>query len=76
MDDLKAALKPGGLIIYETYTTAQLDIPGAHPLQREFLLEPGELRSIFGDFTILEYRETTTDTKAVASLIARKPPAL
>lgn len=74
IDDLKAALKPGGILVYETYTAAQLEIPGAHRLRREYLLEPGELRSMFGGFEILEYREISDDNRAVASLIARKPP--
>jgi len=73
IDDIKKALKPGGLVIYETYTVAQLDIPGAHHLRREYLLEPGELGAMFEDFEILEYGETVDDRNAVASLIARKP---
>ncbi|MDX2438819.1 MAG: class I SAM-dependent methyltransferase [Acidobacteriota bacterium] len=73
IDDLKSALRPGGLIIYETYTVAQLDIPEAHHLRREYLLEPGELRTMFEEFEILEYTETADDHEAVASLIARKP---
>jgi len=72
-DDIKKALKPGGLVIYETYTVAQLDIPGAHHMRREYLLEPGELREMFEDLEILEYRETADEREAVASLIARKP---
>ena len=74
IDDIKKALKPGGLVIYETYTVAQLEIPGAHLMRREYLLEPGELRAMFEGFEILEYRETADDRQAVASLIARKPP--
>ncbi len=73
IDDLKSALRPGGLVIYETYTVAQLDIPDAHHLRREYLLEPGELRTMFEEFEILEYTETADDHEAVASLIARKP---
>jgi 2-polyprenyl-3-methyl-5-hydroxy-6-metoxy-1,4-benzoquinol methylase len=73
IDDLRAALKPGGLILYETYTVAQLNVPGAHPLRREYLLEPGELRTMFGDLEILQYSESIEEGRAVASLIARKP---
>lgn len=73
IDDLRAALKPGGVVVYETYTVAQLDIPGAHHMRREYLLEPGELRAMFEGFEILEYRETADDHQAVASLVARKP---
>ncbi|MCJ7754277.1 MAG: hypothetical protein MUP13_06910, partial [Thermoanaerobaculales bacterium] len=73
IDDLKKTLKPGGIVIYETYTAAQLEIPGAHHMRREYLLEPGELRVMFDDFEILVYRETADDRQAVASLVARKP---
>ncbi len=74
IDDLRAALRPGGIVIYETYTVAQLDIPGAHHMRREYLLEPGELRAMFEGFEILEYSETADDRQALASLVARKPP--
>jgi 2-polyprenyl-3-methyl-5-hydroxy-6-metoxy-1,4-benzoquinol methylase len=73
IDDLRAALKPGGVVVYETSTVAQLDIPGAHHMRREYLLEPGELRAMFEGFEILEYRETADDRQATAGLIARKP---
>ena len=73
IDDLKAALKPGGILLYETYTVAQLDNPGAHHMRREYLLEPGELRAMFEDFEILEYREKVDENAAVAGLVARKP---
>lgn len=73
IDDLKAALKPGGIVIYETYTAAQLDIPGAHHMRREYLLEAGELRVMFEEFEILEYREKVDENAAVAGLVARKP---
>ncbi len=73
IDDLKAGLKPGGIVIYETYTVAQLEIPGAHHMRREYLLEPGELLAMFEGFEILEYRETSDVRQAVASLVARRP---
>jgi 2-polyprenyl-3-methyl-5-hydroxy-6-metoxy-1,4-benzoquinol methylase len=73
IDDLRAALKPGGIVVYETYTVAQLDIPGAHHLRREYLLEPGELAAFFKGFEVIAYSETADDHQAVASLVARKP---
>jgi 2-polyprenyl-3-methyl-5-hydroxy-6-metoxy-1,4-benzoquinol methylase len=73
--DIKGALKPGGIVVYETYTVQHLDIPHGHAMKREYLLEPGELREFFEDFEIIEYRETTAEHRAVASLIARKPTA-
>ena len=46
------------------------------PQQEEFLLRPGELRSLFPELEALEYREGLAEsergTKAVAGLVARK----
>ena len=72
-DDLAAALKPGGVLVYETYTVAHLEIPGAHPMNRKYCLEAGELRSAFPGLGILEYRETADEDRAVASLVAARP---
>ncbi len=64
------ALRPGGILIYKTYTTEQLKLGGGptHPMH---LLEPGELRAAFSQLQILHYVETTKG-KAVAELVARK----
>jgi tellurite methyltransferase len=68
---LKAALHPGGLLVYKTYTTDQKNFPGGptHPLH---LLEPQELLNSFHDFRVLCYEETVKD-RGVAQLIAQKP---
>ncbi len=77
---LKAALRPRGLLFFETMTTDQLDLLGRR-MAREFLLAPNELRDSFSDLETLEYREglgTATKSgkkRAVASLVARKPGA-
>jgi SAM-dependent methyltransferase len=71
---IKRALKPGGVVIYETFTVDHIGIPGARgPDKREHYLEKGELRKMFEDFEILHSSETRDATRAVASLIARKP---
>ncbi len=64
------ALRPGGFLIYKTYTREQLKLGGGptHPMHS---LEAGELRAAFSSLTILHYQETTRD-KAVAELVARK----
>jgi SAM-dependent methyltransferase len=73
-EKIKRALKPGGVVIYETFTVRHLEIPGARgPSKREYYLEAGELRKMFRDFEILHYAETRDIGKAFASLIARKP---
>ncbi len=64
------ALKPGGLLIYKTYTTLQRRF-GTGPSSPEHLLEPGELRHAFPDLSLLFYRETVRDC-GVAELVARK----
>jgi SAM-dependent methyltransferase len=65
------ALRPGGILVYETYTIHQLEY--AHgPRSPQHLLQPGELRAAFGEMEILFYGESDAG-KAVASLLARKP---
>ena len=70
---MKAALKPGGMIIYETYTTENLERGFDGPKNKDYLLQPNELLNAFKDLRIIYYREMVVDgKKAVASLIARK----
>lgn len=71
---LRRALKPGGVVIFETYTVENMAIASARgPRKRPYLLEKGEARRLFGDFEILRYVERRTWHGAVASLVARKP---
>ncbi len=60
---IKRALKPGGLVVYETYNVDH------GSMSRKYLLKKGELKKMFEDFDILHYAEEG----AVSSLIARKP---
>jgi|SRR5215831_19218583 len=68
---LAAALKPGGLLIYQTYTTGQLQLPQG-PHNPRFLLQPGELRLAFPSLKVLHYLEGTSSERATAELVARK----
>jgi len=68
--DLRAALAPGGVVIYETFTTAQRAL-GRPPASAEHLLEPGELRRLFDGFDLLFYEEVAVAPDAVARLVAR-----
>jgi SAM-dependent methyltransferase len=70
-EPLQRALRPGGLIVYKTYTTDQSRFPGcpSHPLH---LLHPQELLARFGNFRVLLYQETVQD-RGVAQLIAQRP---
>jgi tellurite methyltransferase len=65
------ALEPGGMILFETYTTAQLAFAGG-PKNPEHLLEHGELRAAFPSLRLVFYRELRAGT-GIASLIAQKP---
>lgn len=70
---IKRGLRRGGVVVYENYTVKQLENTGGKALQRNFLLDEGELQKLFKDFKILVYRETNDGKEARASLIAQKP---
>lgn len=65
---LRAALRPGGLLVYETFTRAQA-LRGK-PTNPAFLLEPGELRERVAPLEILAEREGDFEGKMLASVIA------
>lgn len=70
---MKEALKPGGMIIYETYTIENQERGFEGPKNKEYLLKPNELLDLFKDLKIIYYRELVLNNKkAVASLIAKK----
>ena len=65
------ALRPGGMLLFETYTKAQLDFAGG-PRNPEHLLDRGELRRAFPELQTVFYRELRAE-QGIASLAARKP---
>lgn len=72
---MKDALKPGGMIIYETYTIENLERGFDGPKNKEYLLKSNELLALFKDLKIIYYRELVLNNKkAIASLIAKKLP--
>ena len=70
-----AALKPGGVLVFESFTIDQLQF-GWGPKSPDHLLRPGELREMFAEMEPLLYHEGVVQgdrgPKAVASLIGRK----
>ena len=68
---LKRIARPGGIIIYKTFTRKQLQF-GTGPRRPDYLLEEKELPELFADFQHLLYRETC-DFEATAALVAQKP---
>ncbi|HEV8491293.1 MAG TPA: class I SAM-dependent methyltransferase [Candidatus Angelobacter sp.] len=76
---LATAIKPGGHLIYKTYTTEQQRIaeaaksgaPKTGPSHPMFLLQPNELLHAFPSMRVLHYHETIQE-KGVVELVARK----
>jgi SAM-dependent methyltransferase len=67
---LRDALRPGGVLVYETFTRAQA--ARGRPTNPAFLLEPGELRELVSPLDVLVEREGDFEGKMVASVIARR----
>jgi hypothetical protein len=64
------ALEPGGVLLFETFTQAQLNYPGG-PRNPAYLLEPGELRTSFPELLVLFYRELNAG-QGIASLVVER----
>jgi tellurite methyltransferase len=68
---MECALRPGGVLLFETFTSAQLQFHGG-PRNPAYLLDPGELRTSFPALEVLFYRELCAG-QGIASLAAQKP---
>ena len=69
------AIAPGGLLLYETFTIHQKDLPYG-PSRADFLLRQGELPRLFAGLEILSHWEGWSDGErpsALARLVARRP---
>jgi SAM-dependent methyltransferase len=72
---IEAALAPGGLLLYETFTVHQRSL-GHGPRNPAFLLEPGELPRLFPGLEVLAASEGISEgppPQALARLAARRP---
>ena len=69
---LKAVI-PGGLVIYETFTTENRRF--GRPNNPDFLLKPGEPKAMFRDWQMIFYFEGDLQNpeRSIAQLVARKP---
>lgn len=65
------ALKPGGMVVVETFTLDHLKYRSRFP--RQFLLESNELLHHFRDLTILRYQMRDDGQASYASILAKKP---
>jgi tellurite methyltransferase len=66
--EVMRAVRPGGLLIYKTYTSAHSMLAGG-PKNPAYLLEPGELLHLADGLRVLHYMEEVADT-ATAELVA------
>ncbi|HBP87031.1 MAG TPA: class I SAM-dependent methyltransferase [Nitrospirales bacterium] len=68
---MAAALKPGGMILIETYTVDHLQY--RPQFNKEFLLRRNELLTLLPGLRVLRYQEVDTGDAAFASILAQKP---
>lgn len=76
-NDIRDGLKPGGVVVYQTFTTEQVRF--GRPSNPAHLLHAGELREVFAEWEILRYKEGLEPegpggtSCALAGIVARKP---
>lgn len=68
--EIEKAVRPGGLLLYKTYTTDQLKLPSG-PKDASHLLAAGELSRLVKGMRVLHFREAVAE-KATAEIVARK----
>jgi len=66
------ALRPQGVLIYETFTTAHVNRTDSHMKNPAFALAPGELPRLFPNFEFVSYTECNLADRDVARLVAVK----
>lgn len=69
---IRDALKPGGVIVYETFGIENQRRFGT-PRRAEFCLQPNELLTLFEGFLVMDVREGLVGGQYAASLVASKP---
>jgi tellurite methyltransferase len=75
---IAAALKPGGMVFYQTFCAERVD-PAHGPSSAAFLLQRNELLRLFATLDVVAYHEagilgdTTRGFRDRALLVARKP---
>ncbi len=75
---LITALKPGGVLLYETFLLEN-QVKRHHPRRKEFCLEPNELLTLLPGLGTLHYEEgdhrlsSESDLAFTARILARKP---
>lgn len=67
---MKAAVKPGGVVVIETYNEDYLKYTSFNP---NWALKTNELLEWFKDFKILRYQSVDNGKEAYSSIIAQRP---
>jgi SAM-dependent methyltransferase len=78
---LVRAIRKGGWLLYETYTTAQpstqavaaVQAARGKPTNVQYLLEPGELAGLVAPLEVVRQREGEFEGRMVSAVAARKP---
>lgn len=70
---IEQSLRPGGILIYETFSQSQLSRADNHLKSARFTLDPGELPKLFPGLEIVFHEESELTDRSVARLVARKP---
>ena len=70
-EQIRRALRPGGLVVYKTYTQDQLALPGG-PKNPAYVLQANELLREFSEYRVLRYEEEVRG-EGTAALLAQKP---
>jgi SAM-dependent methyltransferase len=69
---IAAALRPGGFVVYKTFTIEHAKYTRKGPSRAPYFLYPLELQKAFPDFEVLFYDENVSE-RGIARLVARKP---
>lgn len=70
---IQAALKPGGTLLYETFVEGPNHTVGGHVRNPAFVLQREELPTLFPNWNVIEYSEIQLNDHYVARLRSQKP---
>jgi 2-polyprenyl-3-methyl-5-hydroxy-6-metoxy-1,4-benzoquinol methylase len=69
---VRTGLRPGGWLVYETFSQTELQRTGGHISNPLFTLAPGELAELFSDFDVFQYGEEKLHDRSVVQFLARR----
>ncbi|MAG92960.1 MAG: hypothetical protein CMJ48_04335 [Planctomycetaceae bacterium] len=69
---IESTLKPGGVLIYQTFTVHQFSRCERGRHNPNYVLQPGELPRLFPALSVLAFEELNDNERAVARLMAQK----